>query len=147
MRIERLTVNGFGVLSDMQSPAFGPGLNVVYGENGAGKSTLLEFVRAILFGFRGAGGLQYKPIFSGRHGGEIHVAMADGRRICIGREPANLVAGKATATLDGAALSLEALLGGATRDLFEHVFAFSLADIDEAGALNEGDLQNRLLAA
>lgn len=147
MRIERLTVNGFGVLSDMVSPDFGPGLNVIYGENGAGKSTLLEFVRAILFGFRGAGGLQYKPVSSGRHGGEIHVAMADGRRIRISREPGKPVAGIATATLEGAPLSLEALLGGATRDLFEHVFAFSLADIDEAGALNEGDLQNRIYAA
>ncbi|MBE3583883.1 MAG: AAA family ATPase [Limnochordaceae bacterium] len=52
LRIRRLHVDRFGVLSDVTSPVFEPGrLVVIWGENEAGKSTLLRFCQQVLFGF------------------------------------------------------------------------------------------------
>lgn len=149
MRIERLAVSSFGIFNDMRSPDFGPGLNVLYGENGAGKSTLLEFVRAVLFGFRtGKGAVSYGLAAGALQGGSIEVALADGRLVSLTRSPRGGAAGSLTATAsDGSTVPLDDLLHGAGRDLFESVFAFSLTDIDVAGALNKGDLQNRIFAA
>jgi uncharacterized protein YhaN len=49
---------------------------------------------------------------------------------------------------DGAPdLDLAALLGGATRDVFENVFAFSLGDLQDVKALDKEGLKARLYAA
>ncbi len=51
MRIEELTLNGFGKWAHA-SFSFAPGLNLIYADNEAGKSTLLEAMIGMLYGMK-----------------------------------------------------------------------------------------------
>jgi uncharacterized protein YhaN len=54
VRVERLTVAGFGKLADREL-RFGPGLTIVHGPNESGKSTTHAALRASLFGLTAGG--------------------------------------------------------------------------------------------
>lgn len=152
MRIVAFRVDGFGILTNMAAEDLSPGLNIIHGDNGAGKTTLLEFFRAILFGFRDRRGSlpRYEPVRGGSHGGQIDVVMADGRRFRIIRSQDTKVAGKETVlALDDNVVPpmLQELLGQASRDVYENVFAFSLAELQAVETLDKGEVPARLYAA
>jgi uncharacterized protein YhaN len=151
MRLLSFHVDGFGILHDTGIDPLPPGLCIILGDNGAGKSTLLEFMRALLFGFRdGRSRLpRYEPLRGGQHGGRALVELADGHRYRIAR-----VGGSGTGQETVMAISddapnrdLSSLLGGATRDLFENVFAFSLSELQDISTLDKEALTARLYAA
>src|SRR6185437_9544115 len=89
MRVERLTVTGFGKLagSDLRP---GPGLTIVHGPNESGKSTTHAALRASLFGLV-AGGRRTReetaaiernrPWLEARYGSVLELADAGGRRL------------------------------------------------------------------
>ena len=49
MEIDKLKVNGFGVLENKEID-FEPGINVVFGKNESGKSSILKFISTMLYG-------------------------------------------------------------------------------------------------
>lgn len=55
MRIETITIDSFGALSDY-TLAFGEGVNVVEGPNESGKSTISAFIKFMLYGVSGKAG-------------------------------------------------------------------------------------------
>lgn len=152
MRLHGFHVNGFGMLTDVSADDLSAGLNVIVGDNGAGKSTLLEFFRAVLFGFRDRrqGSPRYEPIRGGSHGGSLVIELADGHRYRVTRSDGKRVTGDETVVslTDGAPnRALDEMLGGASRDVFENVFAFSLAELQNVATLEHSELQARLYAA
>ncbi|HEY2869988.1 MAG TPA: AAA family ATPase, partial [Gaiellales bacterium] len=89
MRIERLTVSGFGKLAGTALEP-GPGLTVVHGPNESGKSTTHAALRASLFGLV-AGGRRtrdesaaverHRPWLESRYGAVLELADAGGRHL------------------------------------------------------------------
>jgi DNA repair exonuclease SbcCD ATPase subunit len=89
MRVERLTVSGFGKLSGSALRP-GPGLTVVHGPNESGKSTTHAALRASLFGLV-AGGRRTRdetaaiernrPWLEARYGSVLELADAGGRHL------------------------------------------------------------------
>ena len=152
MRFLSFHVDGFGILHDVGIDSLPPGLTVIRGDNGAGKTTLLRFLRALLFGFREKHerGPVHEPLRGGHHGGSATVAMADGHSYRIIRSADGSPRGQETVVSlsDGAPdRDLAAMLGGATRDVFENVFAFSLAELQDVATLDGEAIRARLYAA
>ncbi|HEX3329185.1 MAG TPA: AAA family ATPase [Gaiellales bacterium] len=89
MRVDRLTVSGFGKLAGSALEP-GPGLTVVHGPNESGKSTTHAALRAGLFGLV-AGGRRtrdetaaierHRPWLESRYGAVLELADADGRHL------------------------------------------------------------------
>lgn len=89
MRVERLTVSGFGKLAGREL-ALGPGLTVVHGPNESGKSTSHAALRASIFGLISGGRRtrdetaaieRHRPWSEARYGAVLELADAAGRRL------------------------------------------------------------------
>jgi len=134
MRLRRLEVEHFGVFSG-QTFEFHPNFALLFGPNEAGKSTLLQLVREVLFGFK----VQQNPYLFVDHAGEMAATatfdLAAGGELRFRRRKGTKgeVVGQLSSTgqeIDAA--DLQKLLGGATRELYEHVFGFSLRELSQA---------------
>lgn len=139
MRIERIGIDGFGHFAGAEVGPLDGRLSVIAGANEAGKSTLLAFIRTVLFGFPAQrSDRHYPPLAGGRHGGRLRVTTSDGRGFVVqrhrgprGGEPEITTA--EGQRCDGSMLGL--ITGHAPADLFQSVFAFSLAELQ--GLSNE----------
>jgi uncharacterized protein YhaN len=89
MRVERLTVTGFGKLAGRELE-LGPGLTVVHGPNESGKSTSHAALRASLFGLVSGGRRtrdetaaieRHRPWSEPRYGTVLELADGAGRRL------------------------------------------------------------------
>jgi uncharacterized protein YhaN len=89
MRVDRLTVSGFGKLAGRELE-LGPGLTVVHGPNESGKSTSHAALRASLFGLASGGRRsrdetaaieRHRPWSEPRYGSVLELADAAGRRL------------------------------------------------------------------
>lgn len=154
MKVEAIHAEGYGELSDFRLPPdeaswLSPSLTVVLGPNEAGKTTLLSFIRAILFGFPDARSREnrYPPLRGGRHGGRIFLLDSAGNRYIVERF-AGPRGGPVLVTLPdgsrGAGEVLPLLLGGASRDLFQSIFAFSLAELQDFETLASDSVAARI---
>ncbi|MCL2428351.1 MAG: AAA family ATPase, partial [Alphaproteobacteria bacterium] len=137
MRITSLHLQAYGHFTGC-SLHFGrplrapPGLHVVYGHNEAGKSTTLRALSSVLFGY------PHGIIDGFKHGAKdiaigIDLLAADGRTLSFVRRRR----GKhALTAADGAVLDeggVEKFLGGASREMFEKVFALDHHRLREHG--------------
>ena len=151
MKIERIELDGFGHFADYALGPFDAPLTVLLGPNEAGKSTLLAAIRAILFGFPLRGGREhYPPLAGGRHGGRLHVVSAAGERMTIERHQGARGGPVSISAASGAALSeaaLQLLLGGHSKDVFEHIFAFTLDELTSDALLKADEVNGQLYSA
>lgn len=155
MWIKALHMDGYGMFRDFAFPpgeGFSRGLTAVLGANEAGKSTLLSFIRDILFGFpdgRSNRNLRL-PLRGGRHGGRIVLCDEDGGEYVVERH-AGPRGGPVSVTLPdgsmGGDIHLSTLLGNASRDLFENVFAFSLEELTNFKTLTAESVSARIYSA
>ena len=151
MRIDRLSIDGFGIFCDTSLADLPSGLVLFQGANEAGKSTLLGFIRAMLFGFprKNAREPDYPPLAGGRHGGRLGLAMADGGAYAIERYQGK----KGGATVygpDGAATGedvLPRLLGGASAAVFKNIYAFSLSELQTFETLQDQGVKGAIYGA
>ncbi|MDA1052450.1 MAG: AAA family ATPase [Planctomycetota bacterium] len=134
MKLRTLEIEHFGMFSG-QTLEFDAGFALVFGPNEAGKSTLLQLVRELLFGFKP---IQNPYVFDD-HAGEMAATAAldvsDGTQLRFRRRKGkkNEVVGHIEPSgreIDAGALNL--LLGGASKELYEQVFGFSLRELTEA---------------
>jgi uncharacterized protein YhaN len=150
MRIRGWQVEGFGVLCDYDVTDLPDGLVLVHGPNEAGKSTLLAFLRGVLFGFPDRRGSEplYPPLRGGRHGGALMVEGPNGiyrvERLGGRRGPLAIVRPDDT---EGGENDLQQLLGGADRQLFRSVFAFSLQELNSMETLSSDQVRARIFSA
>jgi len=132
VKLQRLTLENYGV-HDQQSFEFGQsGLHVIHGPNEAGKSTLLQGIREFLFGFKSRNhpyapsGTTKKMLATGQ------VALSDGTTWEVTRRQGRKNAFRAECTETGKLIdesAWHAKLGGVDQNLFEQVFGFSLSEL------------------
>ncbi|HUT04791.1 MAG TPA: AAA family ATPase [bacterium] len=151
MRIRGLRLDGFGLFCGQQIDDVPPGLCVFFGDNEAGKSTLLAFIRSMLFGFPGGKANRYEPLRGGNYGGSLALLTDAGEEYVVRRTASRKVAGEVSITCpDGSAAGedfMPNLLGSATRDLFESIFAFSLMELQELSKLTSEKVKGVIYSA
>jgi uncharacterized protein YhaN len=152
MRLEELHLDGFGHFHQRTfALADGP-VTVFYGPNEAGKTTLLAFIRTILFGFPRQGrNAHYPPLAGGSHGGRIRLS-GDGGEVYILERYSAANGGRVALRAGGgepldANTVLSRITGQATPNLFNSVFAFSIDELQEIGALNETSVSGAIYSA
>ena len=152
MRLEELHLDGFGHFHQRTfALAAGP-VTVFYGPNEAGKTTLLAFIRTILFGFPRQGrNAHYPPLAGGSHGGRIRLS-GDGGEVYILERYSAANGGRVALRAGGgepldANTVLSRITGQATPNLFNSVFAFSIDELQEIGALNETSVSGAIYSA
>ena len=152
MRIERIEVDGFGRFSDARW-SLEPGLTVLLGANEAGKTTLLNAVRALLFGFEASrdGRAWYPPLAGGRRGGRLGLVTAAGERWTVERHGerggTGALAVRAPSGNQGGQETLDRLLHGADKDLYNNIFAFGLGELQTFASLSAEGVRGRIYGA
>ena len=142
MNIRGIGIDGFGRFAGTHFEPLAPGLNVFYGSNEAGKSSLLAFIQTVLYGFpRQRRDAHYPPLNGGLHGGRLWLEKHDGlyvlqrRAAPKGKDLHLRLPGESETDSEEA---VHQLLGGATREVYTTVFAFSLDELQEIGSLEPG---------
>ena len=152
MRIERIEIDGFGRFHDA-TWALGEGLTVLHGANEAGKTTLLNALRALLFGFEASrdGRTWYPALAGGRRGGRLVLRTHGGERWTVERHGerggGGALAVRAPNGNQGGQETLERLLHGADRDLFNNIFAFGLGELQTFSSLSADAVRGRIYGA
>ena len=152
MHIERLDIGGFGHFANT-AWALDAGLTVMIGENEAGKTTMLNALRAILFGFELSrdGRAWYPALAGGRRGGRMTLVTAAGERWTVERFGQRGGAGSLTVRApsgnQGGQETLDRLLRGADRDLFNSIFAFGLGELSDFDSLGGEGVRGRIYGA
>jgi uncharacterized protein YhaN len=149
MQITEIAIHGFGAFRDLSLRGLGPGITVFEGQNEAGKTTLMAFIRAVLFGFesRKGGQNRYEPIGGGRHGGALVLLAPDGQRYRVERIEGG-AHGRATLTdAEGRRYDEEHLLRllyRTTKVLYQHVFAFGIAELQRIETLQAEEVSSHI---
>ena len=132
MKFHEIHIENFGIFSDRPFEFGDARFQLIYGPNEAGKSTLLELFRQVLFGFpNGSSPYQFET-HSGEMAARAVVEISDGRRINFRRRKGRkgTVVGEVEGSTEKIDESkLNALLGNASLDLYQHVFGFSLNEL------------------
>jgi len=131
MKVRHLRIEQFGLFVDRELEFSGDALQLIHGPNEAGKSTLLQLLRETLFGFAVRNPYAF-PEHTGEMAALVTLEMADGRQLRFRRRKGrrDTVVGEFLddgQPIDEAALAR--LLGGASLELFQNVFAFSLSEL------------------
>ena len=149
MRIEGWSIDGFGILRDMEVDGLTSGVTVFLGQNEAGKSTLLAFLRAMLFGFPDKRGREnpYPPLAGGRHGGRLTLREQSGlwtvTRYSDERRSVDI---GAPDRRPGSEEDLRRLLSGVDATLFRSVFAFGLDELQRFATLDAEGVRERIFS-
>jgi uncharacterized protein YhaN len=148
MKVDGWHIDGFGVHADQTVEHLADGLTVVHGPNESGKTTLQHFLVGMLFGFPPSNRAGYHaPLRGGAFGGQLFVEDGHGRRLTIHRGSAKSslrITGPDGPVPEG---ELADLLGGATRDLFQSIFAVHSTELAELKALTDDQVRDRVFSA
>ena len=151
MNIRGIGIDGFGRFAGTHFEPLAPGLNVFYGSNEAGKSSLLAFIQTVLYGFpRQRRDAHYPPLNGGLHGGRLWLEKHDGlyvlqrRAAPKGKDLHLRLPGESETDSEEA---VHQLLGGATREVYTTVFAFSLDELQEIGSLEGSEVSAQIYSA
>lgn len=150
MHFTRLAVKNFGLFGHRDFSIRPHGLTLVYGENETGKSTLLAFVRSMMFEPAKKDVAPYLPEHSSEFGGTVNLVDAQGKPLTITRRFGGKGAKKTDIFYDGRSVDaarLEALFGGASKELFRNVYAFSLSELTQLDSLQSDDVTTVLYGA
>ncbi|MFX3635753.1 MAG: AAA family ATPase, partial [Candidatus Pristimantibacillus sp.] len=159
MKLLEARIDGFGQLQGLNCPLDAPAV-ILYGLNEAGKSTLFGFIRTILYGFskRNHAAERMEPVNGGAHGGQLLFEDDAGIRYLAERY-ANKGGGKLMLrTLDAEGSEGEEswlaqdewerrFLGGTNERLFRQLYAITLTELQEVGALSGDELGRYLYHA
>lgn len=144
MRIERISIDGFGQFAGAEFGPFEDNVVVILGPNEAGKTTLLAFIHAILFGFPRKNDAGWVPALAGgKHGGRIVLADDAGRGFTVERHQGPHGGQVSVTSPDGTVAGREQLaelLGHTSPDIFENVFAFGLDQLQSIASLRGSEI-------
>ena len=153
MRIEHVSIDGFGQFFNREFGPFDTPLTVIAGPNEAGKSTLVAFIITVLFGFQHKDDVLHIPALAGgKHGGRLSIIDDAGNRYMIqrhagpGRSRGQVVVTReeGSPAEDGV---LTRLLSAATPDLFRSAFAFDLEQLQSLRAADNTDISAAIYGA
>jgi uncharacterized protein YhaN len=169
MRLLEAHIDGFGQLNNRRIELDAPVI-IVFGPNEAGKSTVFGFLRSMLYGFarRNLPAERMEPVAGGRHGGRL-LFSDDGNASYVLERYADGPTGKLSLKRLGQggkdqenqlpgmdkvddgwleqALWEKQFLGGVNERLFRHLYAVTLSELREAGALSGEELGRYLYQA
>jgi uncharacterized protein YhaN len=132
MIFKEIHIDGFGIFNNFSLTVLKQGINVILGENEAGKSTLLKFLRYTLFGYPKSIDQRMAPLNGGEHKGRIKAILSD-KKIVTFERIAGSSGGNINLIYDGRSVEDQVLwgqlLGNATKEIFENVYAFSLDEL------------------
>ncbi len=148
MQLREIHIDGFGIIRDKHVIGISSGTNVLYGPNEFGKSTLLEFVRRILFGFRGVN--PYSALSGGVYGGRLVCELANGKIITISRKEGRL-GGPVKISGDSVELAgqeeLNKILGLISQKFYDNIYAIGLDELQTIKTLEEEEIRNHIYGA
>ncbi|WP_336788540.1 AAA family ATPase, partial [Paenibacillus sp. MMO-177] len=163
MKLLEVRIDGFGQLQGFNCRLDGPSV-VLYGMNEAGKSTLFGFIRTILFGFarRNQPAERQEPVNGGTHGGQLVFQDAEGQTYIAERyahvNGGRLKLRRINLTKDDIQSDAEeswptqeeweqSYLGGTNEKLFRELYAITLTELQQVGALSHEELGRYLYHA
>lgn len=148
MSITGWSIDGCGHLRGVEVTGLGPGLSVVLGPNESGKTTTLQFLRWTMFGYPTRRDARVKRLDPqpAPFGGRIHL-LHRGRELTAERYFGDEHPSLTHADGSPAALPWSDVVGAATRELFEHVFAITTDELQEFGALDSSGIREQIYAA
>lgn len=148
MKIDGFHIDGYGVHHDLGVTDLPDGLTIIAGPNEAGKTTLQHFLVGMLFGFTATNRPDHHaPLRGGTYGGRLFVTDRTGRPLTIhrgARRSSLHVTGPEGPVPDA---ELSDLLGGATKDLYQSIFAVHLEELAELKALSDEQVRDRVFSA
>jgi uncharacterized protein YhaN len=152
MKFEEIYIDGFGIFHDYHIKNLTLGLTIFVGPNEAGKSTILSFQKRILFGFpdRRSGVNLYPPLAGGNHGGRLIISTGDSTRYIIERYFKGSQDYVKVILPDGSTAGtteLSKLIGHASKDIFENIYAFGLTELQDFETLNSDAVKGRIYSA
>lgn len=149
MIFEEIHIDGFGIFNDFSLTRLKPGVNIILGNNEAGKSTLLKFLRYTLFGYPKSTEQRMVPLNGGEHRGRIKAILSDNKIVTFERT-AGSSGGNINLIYDGQSLEDQflwiQLLGNATKDIFENVYAFSLDELTGWDQLSASGVEDKIFS-
>jgi uncharacterized protein YhaN len=149
MIFREIHIDGFGIFNDFSLTRLNQGVNIILGNNEAGKSTLLKFLRYTLFGYPKATEQRMVPVNGGEHRGRIKAILSD-KNIVIFERTAGSRGGIINLLYDGKSIEDQALwnqlLGNATKDIFENVYAFSLDELTGWEQLSASGVEDKIFS-
>lgn len=150
MKIQGWHIDGFGNFHDEGVTNLSGRLVVVSGPNEAGKSTLAHFLGGMLFGFpdHRSKGPHHPPLRGGSLGGTLTLDSPVTGRVTVarGQQRSSLRLTDTTGTSLPVG-TLDTLLGHASAELFDNVFAVDLRDLVELRALSNDQVRDRIYSA
>ncbi len=153
MRIRSFHIEEFGILRQLNVPSMPESMAIFLGENEAGKSTTLEFFRTMLTGFPGTRSKEDKALlgqFGPRQGGTLFLEDEHYGNLRLVRSLDTNNGAPALFDENGVSLStavLDSMLGGVNREVFRHVYGFSLGELQNFETLNSEGVRNALYGA
>jgi uncharacterized protein YhaN len=149
MIFAEIHIDGFGIFNDFSLTSLQQGVNIILGNNEAGKSTLFKFIRYTLFVYPKATDQRMTPLNGGEHRGRIIALLSDSKDVTFERTAGS--SGGSIRMLYGNAASEDQdlwsrLLGNATREIFENVYAFSLDELADLSRLSASGVEDRIFS-
>ncbi len=146
MIIKKIHIDGFGIFNNYSITNLSDGLNLVLGHNEAGKSTLLKFLRYTLFGYPRFLDQRMSPLQGGDHGGRIEAILSSDKKVTFERSGND----KIKLHYDGQTLQNQSqwsqLLGNASSDLYNNVYAISLDELVDLGSLSDSGVEDKIFS-
>ncbi len=146
MIVSKIHINGFGIFRDFVLDDLKEGINILEGENEAGKSTLLKFIRFTLFGYPRFLPDRMPPQNGGSHGGSITARISGEKEAIFERDGKNNI----RLIYQGQEFTNSAqwnnLLGNATKDIFENVFAITLEELAGLDNLKQSGIEDKIFS-
>ncbi len=146
MEIKEINIDGFGIYNQFSLALPGKGIHIFLGENEAGKSTLLKFLRYTLFGYPRQLEQRMPPLRGGNHAGRVKALMANGDEATFerdGKDKIKLVCNNSETTDP---TSWNQLMGNASADLFNKVYAFTLDELIDLSSLQASGMEDKLFS-
>ncbi|UCH14439.1 MAG: AAA family ATPase [Bacteroidales bacterium] len=149
MIIKEIHIDGFGIFNNFSITSLKEGINIILGNNEAGKSTLLNFLRYTLFGYPKSVDQRMAPLNGGEHRGRIIALLSDKKHITFERT-AGSSGGSIKLMYDGKStedqIIWSQLLGNATKEIFENVYAFSLDELTSWEKLSASGVEDKIFS-
>jgi uncharacterized protein YhaN len=149
MIFSEIHIDGFGIFNNFSLTRLKPGINIILGNNEAGKSTLLKFLRYTLFGYPKSTEQRMAPLNGGEHRGRIKAILSD-RKIVTFERIAGSSGGNINLVYGGRSIEDQVLwsklLGNATKEIFENVYAFSLDELTGWDQLSASGVEDKIFS-
>ncbi len=150
MIIKSVNIDGFGIFNSFTLEKLQEGINIISGNNETGKSTLLKFLRFTLFGYPRAVEDRMQPLNGGSHGGRIIAVHSGGNGVTFERY-AGAKGGSTKLTYNGKTYEDDQdqwllLLGNASNDLYDNVYAFSLEELVDIDSLKASGVEDKIFS-